>query len=92
MTAVGMTKPPAGSDSTVGPRDRSDLTALAGLFEPDRGLLRRDPLAAAQLLRGLTFAGSHPALVADEPLSPTEIVSLLLDGIRSRPDHLDVSC
>ena len=41
------------------------------------------PSAAAQLLRGLTFAGTHPALIAGEPLTPDEIVSVLLDGIRA---------
>jgi hypothetical protein len=45
--------------------------------------LRRDPLASAQLFRGLIFAASHPAL-ADEPLPPAEIVTLLLDGIREQ--------
>jgi AcrR family transcriptional regulator len=66
--------------SRAGPR--SDLGALAALFEPDRDQLRRDPLEAAHLLRGLTIAGTHPALILDEPLTPTEIVSLFLDGVR----------
>ena len=85
MTAVGMTKPPEGTGSNADPRGRVDLSALAALFEPDRRQLRRDPQAAAHLLQGLTFAGTHPALIADEPLSSTEIVSLLLDGIRGAP-------
>ena len=80
MTAAGMTKVP---DEHRGP---PNLDALAALFEPDRADLRRDPLAAAQLLRGLTFAGSHPALIVDEALSSVEIVSVLLDGIRARSD------
>ena len=42
-------------------------------------------MAAAQLLRGLTFVGTHPALLVEEPLSTGEIVSVLLDGIRKRP-------
>jgi hypothetical protein len=55
------------------------------LFEPDRHRLRRTPVAAAQLLRGLTLAGTHPALTADgQPMAPEEIVSLLLDGVRCR--------
>jgi hypothetical protein len=28
---------------------------------------------------------SHPALVAGEPMAPAEIVSTLLDGIRTSP-------
>ena len=75
MTAVGMTKP----SRTARPRDSA---ALAELFEPDLDQLRRGPVEAAQLFRGLIFATSHPALV-DQPLDPAEIVSVLLDGIRT---------
>jgi hypothetical protein len=52
--------------------------------------VRIEPAAAARRLRALTLAVSHPALIADEPLSPAEIVSLLLDGIRARPDRRNV--
>jgi len=83
MTAVGMTRPPAGADAAVDPRTRSDVQALAKVFDPDSQYLRREPMEAALLLRGLTFAGTHPALIADEPLPSSEIVSLLLDGIRN---------
>ncbi|MDZ4824990.1 MAG: helix-turn-helix domain-containing protein [Actinomycetota bacterium] len=61
-----------------------DLRALAALFEADRDQIRREPLEAAHLLRGLTIAGTHPALILDEPLSSAEIVSLVLDGVRGR--------
>jgi AcrR family transcriptional regulator len=63
-----------------------DDSVLVGLLEAHRHELRREPRVAAQLLRGLTLAGSHPAMTTDEPLTPTEIVSVLLDGIRSRPE------
>ena len=43
-----------------------------------------DPSEAAQVLRGLTLAGTHPALAPEEPLTSEEIVSLLLDGVRRR--------
>jgi AcrR family transcriptional regulator len=89
MAAVGMTKPPE-SVRPAGEKHRPpNAAALAELFEPDRDQLRRDPVASAQLFRGLIFAASHPAL-ADEPLAPDEIVSLLLDGIRST--DRDVPC
>jgi AcrR family transcriptional regulator len=78
MTAVGLTRPPD-------KRGPPSLAALAALFEPDRHLLRRDPESAAQLLRSLTLAGTHPALVAGQSLAPAEIVSVLLDGIRAVP-------
>ncbi|MGZ8735120.1 MAG: TetR/AcrR family transcriptional regulator [Acidimicrobiia bacterium] len=75
-TAIG-TMQVAGPATT-----RADLAALAAFFEPDRDQIRRDPLEAAHLLRGLTIAGTHPALILDEPLPPAEIVSLFLDGVR----------
>ena len=76
-TAIGMMQ--VSSPTTT----KSDLSALAALFDPDRDQIRRDPLEAAHLLRGLTIAGTHPALILDAPLSPAEIVSLFLDGVRA---------
>lgn len=60
----------------------ADLNKIANVFEPDRAHLRRTPLQAAHLLRGLTIAGTHPGLLLDSPLTSEEIVSILLDGIR----------
>jgi AcrR family transcriptional regulator len=75
--------------STVGERPSPpprppDSPALTALFAAHADQVRLDPAAAARQLRALTLAVSHPALVADDPLSPPEIVSLLLDGIRVR--------
>jgi hypothetical protein len=58
------------------------VAALASLFAPQCGAFRYDAEKAARLLSALTLAFSHPALYGDEPMSPREIVSLLLDGIR----------
>jgi AcrR family transcriptional regulator len=80
MAVVGMGRVPVHHEPP-------DLTTLAQLFEPDAHRLRREPLQAAQLLRGLTFASSHPALIAGGPLPPAEIVSTLLDGIGDREDQ-----
>ncbi len=65
----------------------TDLGKIAAVFEPDRDQLRRTPLEAAHLLRGLTISGTHPALLLDEPLSSEEIVTVLLDGIRVNGSH-----
>lgn len=65
-------------------RPLSDSTALAALFEPDRGSLRVDPTAAERLLRIITLSVTHPML-ASEPLAPSDIVALLLHGIEARP-------
>ena len=84
-TALGMLQVARGEPSATDKLRAPDLTTLATVFLPDRDQIRREPLEAAHLLRGLTIAGTHPALILDEPLSSTEIVSLFLDGIRTRP-------
>jgi AcrR family transcriptional regulator len=82
-TALGMIQVSSGGPSMTDRHQAPDLTPLANLFVPDRDAIRRDPLEAAHLLRGLTIAGTHPALILDEPLSSVEIVSLFLDGVRT---------
>jgi AcrR family transcriptional regulator len=85
MSISGMPKPAGLGAARAATKNRPDVAAVIKLFEPYRSRLRRDPEAAAQLLRGLTLAGTHPALIADgEPMAPEEIVSLLLDGMRNR--------
>ena len=81
-TAVGMMQESSAGAPAHHPPRPADLGRLAALFEPDRDQIRRSPLEAAHLLRGLTIAGTHPALILDDPLPSAEIVSLLLDGIR----------
>ena len=69
--------------SPPSPRHRTtEFAALTALFETERQQLSRPPKMAAQTLRGLTLARTHPALAPDQPVSPAEIVSLLLDGVR----------
>lgn len=81
MHAVGMTGPPPGPAQQ---RGRRTLEALAAVFEPERSRLRLEPMTAAELLRGLVFAGTHPALIP-QPLSPETIAGVLLDGIKVCP-------
>jgi AcrR family transcriptional regulator len=78
MTALGTGAPKAARS------DRPELAALARLFAPEREQLRVTPRSAAQLLWGLTLAANHPALSYEPPMSPAELVSVLLDGIRTR--------
>ncbi|HEX5058040.1 MAG TPA: helix-turn-helix domain-containing protein [Kofleriaceae bacterium] len=59
---------------------------LEAVFEPHRDEIRCEPEQAARLLRGLAFAGLHPRMT-DKPLTPHEIVSLLLDGVRARDEE-----
>jgi AcrR family transcriptional regulator len=58
--------------------------ALTALFEPERDRLRLPPASAARLLRALTLSLTHPML-AGEPASSDEIVSIVLHGIEARP-------
>jgi hypothetical protein len=91
MMATGITRPPQGSRGKGARHQPPNLDSLTAIFEADRALIRRDPSRAAQLLRGLTFAASHPSLIVDKPLTPAEIVSILLDGIRADEDRADDS-
>ena len=70
-------------ETHVAARPPADLRALTGIFEAHRERLRTTPVVAARELRALTLAVSHPMLFVDGPLNPSEIVTLLLDGIRS---------
>ena len=91
MSAIAMTSPPGRRAELSTRRKLPELGVLATLFEPDRAALRRPPMEAAHLLRGLTVVGTHASLILDEPMSSAEIVSLLLDGVRARPTQ-DPTC
>lgn len=75
------TRPP-GSEAQWAAVESLITDAVAALVEPDREHLRCGPLEAARRLRLVTLAASHPRLAGGETLSPGDIVSLLLDGIR----------
>ncbi|WP_162642186.1 TetR/AcrR family transcriptional regulator [Streptosporangium sp. 'caverna'] len=84
--------PPWLAEARRNPKARTDQgnvirQALAELIEPGPDRLRCEPLEAARRLQLMTTAGSHPRIVEGNPLSPPEIVSMLLDGIRLRPGH-----
>lgn len=72
-------------DAASLPKRPPELAALVALFDRHRTDLRYDPEEAARHLRAVTLAVSHPAIVGDDPMPPAAIVSLLLDGIRTRP-------
>ena len=82
VSVVGATTVAAERDAVLRRRERDDLSALTALFEPERDHIRIAPNVAAQILRGMTLAGAHPSLATEVQLSPAEIVSVVLDGIR----------
>ena len=60
----------------------ADFVALEDIFMAETKQLRTDPRTAARQLRALTLAVSNPTLFAGDPMTPREIVSLFLDGVR----------
>lgn len=61
------------------------FSSLVAIFASERRRISRPPAQAAQLLRALTLAMTHPSLRPEPPLGPKAIVSVLLDGIRRAP-------
>ena len=61
------------------------LEAIADLVRPDRDQLTCEPEQVARLIRLVCFAGSHPRIADGVPLTPQEVVGLLLDGVRAHP-------
>jgi AcrR family transcriptional regulator len=68
-------------------RPPPDLEELVQIFERGRSQVRTAPVMAARHLGSLTLAVSHPMLYASPPMTPKEIVTLFLDGNRSRGDE-----
>ncbi|MBX3161445.1 MAG: helix-turn-helix transcriptional regulator [Deltaproteobacteria bacterium] len=82
IAVLRLTPPPLMQRPPPPPDDVSLRAALATLFEPHGAEIRCPPEQAARLFRAVAFAGAHPRMT-DQPLTPHEIVSLLLDGIRT---------
>jgi AcrR family transcriptional regulator len=72
----------ATAESARGRSRHPELPALIDLFASESEHITRSPVEAARLLRGLSFAGTHPSFGSGDPLSSEEIVAVLLDGIR----------
>jgi len=80
MTAMGLPKPPARfTDPDV--RRRLAGAGLATLLAPDADRLRLPVERVVDLVRLLTFSGSHPHISEQRPLTPEEIVDVILHGI-----------
>jgi AcrR family transcriptional regulator len=76
------------------PDDRSTMTerltaAVERVVGPDADQLRRSPKEVARLLRLFVFSGSHPLITDGQLVPPTEIVSIVLDGVRRPTSHPD---
>lgn len=82
-----MPGPPPDKQKSMASDEARLRAMLTQLFEPHRSELRCEPEQAARMLRSLAFASSHPRMT-DKPLTPHEVVSVLLDGIRARDEEI----
>jgi AcrR family transcriptional regulator len=91
MIALGVRRPPEGLGS---PQERKRLAeeGLARLVRPDADRFRIPPDEVVQMLRLLTFSGSHPHISDQRMLTAAQIVDVVLHGTL-RPhdpdDHQD---
>lgn len=101
LSAVGLHSPPEDLNAhraKVRPTNELIYRAVARVLEPDRVRFRYPVPEVARLLRLLTFSGSHPMITDGSPLTPDEIVSVLLDGVlrratdRTEPDRESDTC
>jgi len=85
MAAMGMRKPP---ESLGDPEARKRLAngGLATLLAPDADRFTMPVERVVDLVRLLTFSGSHPHISDQRPLSPEEIVDVILHGILKTPE------
>lgn len=76
-------RPPPEEDRSRRQREDNELlgAALTTLIGPDAGRLRVPPEEAAQYLRCLTFATSHPMLMSTAPYTPDLLVDRALRGL-----------
>jgi AcrR family transcriptional regulator len=85
MAAMGMRKPP---ESLGSPETRKRLAngGLGPLLAPDADRFTMPVERVVDLVRLLTFSGSHPHISDQRPLSPEEIVDVILHGILKTPE------
>jgi AcrR family transcriptional regulator len=80
MSAMGMRKPPENlRDPEV--RQRLAEGGLAMLLAPDADRFTLPVERVVDLIRLLTFSGSHPHISEQRPLLPEEIVDVVLHGV-----------
>jgi hypothetical protein len=95
MIAMRMSGPPRGNPPSAPggppvstkPSNEKILAEVVRLLEPDREQLCRPVEEVVQILRLLTFSGSHPFITDGNLLSAEDIAATVLDGVRRRPDQ-----
>lgn len=80
MAAMGLRKPPE-SIGNPAVRKRLQTGGLASLLADDADRLTMPVERVTDFVRLLTFAGSHPHISDQKPLSPEEIADVILHGV-----------
>lgn len=88
MAVMGMPKPPAKFQDEEARRKLHD-GGLVLLIGAESDLFTLPIERVAELVRGMTFAASHPHLTDSKPMVPEEIVDVLLHGVLKTHDHRD---
>ncbi|NQX11418.1 TetR/AcrR family transcriptional regulator [Microbacteriaceae bacterium VKM Ac-2855] len=85
MTAMHIRQPPPRGHGIEGRPPFLDL--VAALLAPNADRLSVAPERAAQIIRLLTFAASHPGIGDGPPFTPAEIAHLILHGIEHEKER-----
>ncbi|HEY4055870.1 MAG TPA: TetR/AcrR family transcriptional regulator [Kofleriaceae bacterium] len=80
---VAERKPPA---RTPPPSDEGIQREMLSLFEGHESELSCSPALAMRSFRMFSFAATHPRISDGETLTSAEVVSIMLDGLRVRPN------
>ena len=84
LDALGWIRPPEPEEQRPQPPAAiSDAfrAAMVDIVGPDEGVLRVPATEFAHVLRLLVFSGTHPMISDGHPLTPEQIVTILLDGL-----------
>ena len=95
MHKLGMTGPPETMMPDHPERAKvvaASLGAMIGLFAADQAELTMPAAQLVQMLRLLTFSGTHPKFAGSEVLTPEQIVDTVLYGAVRRPTDHEGSC
>ena len=90
LLALGVHGPPEDMEEhrqNFRPGNDQIYDAVIRVLEPDQDQFRYPISEVARLLRLLTFAGSHPRITDNNPLTAEDIASVLLDGVRQREEE-----
>jgi AcrR family transcriptional regulator len=80
---------PGAPGAPFDPRTEQIFNEVVRLLEPDSDQFTTPVADVANILRLLTFSGSHPFISDGNLLTAEQITSTVLDGVRRRPDTPD---